>query len=285
MAARPAREPEPRTSRLAEWRDLLETAGKRFMADDCVGLSQQIAYKSLLAFLPAMVALLGLLDLANAYGPVERFLFPVAPHAVRSLLETFRSDSNHRSSVFAVLFGFAGAIWVGSSAVDTIVKAVNRAFEHDETRKGWQLRLLSIGLLIAMGLETVAILLLIVFGHTLGHAIDRRAGTGGAVAWTWDAARWPLGFVVILLLIAILYSFGPNHGERSLQLVSIGSFLAGVLWLLLSGGFALFTAFSHSYTRTYGALAGAIVLLLWLHFSAWALLYGAEVDAELARRS
>ena len=277
------RKPE-RLSR-GEWLDVLKRTFKQFLADDCMGLAQQVAYSSLLAFFPAIVALIGLLDLVNAYDSLQRFLNPVAPKAVTSLIETFQQDSGGSGSVVALLVGLFGAVWAASGAMGSVVKAVNRAYDRLETRPFWKVRIISIVLVIASGVVTAGMLLLIVLGGTLGDAIARRAHLGGAFTWTWNIARWPLAFLVVLLLFALVYYLAPNTDQRNWRWVSPGSLLGGFMWLALSGLFALYTSFSNSYTKTYGSLAGGIVLLLWLNYTAWAILFGAELNSELDRQA
>ena len=277
------RKPE-RLSR-GEWLTVLKRTFTQFLADDCMGLAQQVAYSSLLAFFPAIVALIGLLDLVNAYDALQRFLNPVAPKAVTSLIETFQQDSGGSGSVVALLVGLFGAVWAASGAMGSVVKAVNRAYDRLETRPFWKVRIISIVLVVASGIVTAGMLLLIVLGGTLGDAISRRAKFGGAFTWTWNIARWPLAFLVVLLLFALVYSLAPNTDQRNWRWVSPGSLLGGFMWLALSGLFALYTSYSNSYTKTYGSLAGGIVLLLWLNYTAWAILFGAELNSALDRQA
>jgi len=268
-----------------EWRAVVKRSGKQFLADDCMGLAQQVAYSSLLAFFPAVVALVGLLDLVNAYSALQSFLDPVAPKAVTELIASFQKDSGGSGSVVALVVGLAGAVWAASGAMGSVVKAVNVAYDRIETRPFWKVRIISIVLVAAAGIVTAGMLLLIVLGGTLGDAIARRAHAGGAFAWTWNLARWPIAFLIVLLLYALIYYLAPNIEQRSWTWVSPGSVVGALLWIALSGLFALYTSFSNSYTKTYGTLAGGIVLLLWLNYSAWAILFGAELNAELDRQA
>jgi membrane protein len=268
-----------------EWVAVFKRTFKEFLADDCMGLSQQVAYSSLLAFFPAIVALIGLLDLVNAYGALQSFLDPVAPKAVTSLIQTFQDDSGGGGSVVAFVVGLFGAVWIASGAMGTVVKAVNRAYDRLETRPFWTVRVMGIVLVVATGIVTAGMLLLIVLGGTLGDAIARKANLGSAWSWVWNLARWPLAFCIVLLLFALIYYVAPNTDQRRWQWVTPGSLVGGLMWLALSGLFALYTAFSNSYTKTYGSLAGGIVLLLWLNYSAWAILFGAELNAELDRQA
>jgi membrane protein len=176
------------------------------------------------------------------------------------------------------------ALWAASGATGSVIKAVNRASELEETRPFWKTRLLALFLVILTGLVTAVVFLLIVFGGPLGDAIARRAHLGHWFVVLWDAARWPIAFGGILSFFSIVYYVAPNRTTRSWRWVTPGAVVGSVLWLAISALFSLFTSFSSSYDRTYGTLAGAIILLLWLNYSAVALLYGAELNAELERK-
>jgi membrane protein len=276
----------PHRLKAREWLAVLKRSLKEFLADDAMGLSQQIAYSSLLAFFPAMIFLVGLLGLIDAYDDLREFLGPVAPGAVLDTIETLQqSTRNQGASVAAFVLGAAGAVWAASGAMNAIIKAMNRAYERVETRPFWKVRLTAIFLVFLTGLVTAGLFLLIVFGGPLGEAIADRAKLGGAFDLLWGIFRWPIAFLAILLFFAIVYYLAPDRTERNWKWISPGSLVGGVLWLVLSGLFALYTSFSNSYNETYGSLASGIVLLLWLNYSAFALLYGAELNSELDRQA
>jgi membrane protein len=147
------------------------------------------------------------------------------------------------------------------------------------------LRLVSIMLVVATGVATAGMLLLVVLGGTLGDAIATKAQFGGAFTWLWNIARWPIAFGAVLLFFGLVYYLGPNVDHRRWYWVTPGSIVGGLMWIVLSGLFALYTAFSNSYSKTYGALAGGVVLLLWLNYTAWAILFGAELNSEVERQA
>ena len=268
-----------------EWVAVFKRTFSQFIADDCMGLAQQVAYSSLLAFFPAAFALVGFLDLINAYDALESFLNPVAPQAVTDLIRSFQKDSGGSGSIVALVIGLGAAVWIASGAMGSVVKSVNKAYDRMETRPFWKVRLISIILVLASGIVTAGMLLLIVMGGTLGDAISRKLNADGAFLWAWDLLRWPIAFAIVLLLFGLVYGLAPNNERQSLSWLSPGALVAGLMWLALSGLFALYTSISSSYSRTYGALAGGIVLLLWLNYTAWAILFGAELNSELARQA
>ena len=264
-----------------EWIQVFKRTGKEFLADDCMGMAQAVAYNSLLAFFPAVILLIGFLGLIDAYDELQTFLGPIAPGNVLDLIEHVKDSAGDGGSGLAFVLGLLGAIWAASGAMNAIVKAVNRAYDLLETRPFWKVRLIAIVLVVLSGFVTAGMFLLIVFGGPLGEAIADKAKLGGAFDLVWGIFRWPLAFVTILLFFAIIYYLAPNRTQRNWKWVSPGSLVGGVLWLALSGLFALYTSLSGSYNETYGAVAGAIVLLLWLNYTAWAILFGAELNAEL----
>jgi membrane protein len=272
-----------------EWVDVFKRAGKRFLADDCMGLGQQVAFSALLAFLPSVILLIGLLGLfgPSAFNSVEHFVGSVAPKAVLDMIDLAKQDAAHNKSGSAIAFvvGVFAAVWAATGAMGALIKAVNRAYERLETRPFWKQRLIALVLVIATGLVLAGMFLLIVFGGALGDAVVRRTGLGDSFKLFWNIARWPIAFGAVLLFFALVYYLAPNVSQRSWRWMTPGAVVGAVSWLVLSGLFALYTSHSSSYARTYGSIAGAIILLLWLNYSSWAILFGAELNAELDRQA
>jgi membrane protein len=281
-----ARAPEsPTRLSVGDWVAALKRSFKEFLADDCMGLAQQIAYSSLLAFFPAMIFLVGLFGLIGIYDDLRDFLGVIAPGAVLDALDIAQESAEGQSASLAVVLGAFGAVWAASGAMGSTIKAVNRAYDRTETRPFWKVRLIAILLVASTGVVTAALFILIVFGGPLGEAIANEARLGGAFDLLWTILRWPLAFVGVLLFFALVYYLAPNTEHRSWKWITPGSIVGGLLWLALSGLFALYTSFAGSYDKTYGSLAGGIILLLWLNYSAFAVLYGAELNAELDRQA
>jgi membrane protein len=278
----------PYRLRGVEWRSATKAAGKEFLADDCMGLAQEIAYSSLLAFFPSVILVVGLLGLfgPGAYESLTHLLGSVAPKGVLDMIKLAKDSSAHNKAGSAIAFsiGLIGALWAASGATGSVLKAVNRASDLKETRPFWKTKLISFELVVLTGIVTTTVFVLIVFGGPLGDAIANRADLGGAFNALWSILRWPIAFAGILLFFSIVYYLAPNREPRSWMWVTPGSLVGSALWLGVSGLFSLYTSFSSSYDKTYGSLAGAIILLLWLNYSALALLFGAELNAELERR-
>jgi membrane protein len=269
----------------AEWLAAFKRSFAEFMKDDCMGLAQQIAYSSLLAFFPAMAFLVGALGIFHLFDDVKQLLDPIAPNGVIKFISSLQRDSQGGTSVAAFLIGFFGAVWAASGAMTSVIKALNKAYERRETRPFWKVRGTGILLVVSSGITTAGIFLLIVVGGALGDAISKKAGLGGAFQWAWGIARWPVAFCAILLFFGLVYYLAPNREQRSWKWITPGSLVGGLLWLLLSGLFAVYVTFAGNYSKTYGTIASGVILLLWLNYSAFALLFGAELNAELDRQA
>jgi membrane protein len=273
---------------LRGWVDIFKKAGKSFIADDCIGLSQQVAFSALLAFLPTVILVIGVLGLfgPGPFNSLEHFIGSVAPKSVVDIIDLAKEDAAHNKSGSALALSLAVvlAFWAATGAMSSVVKAVNRAYEYVETRPVWKVRLISLGLVLATGLVLVGTFLLIIFGGNLGDAIARRTPLDGGFKVFWNIARWPVAFVAVLLFLELIYYVAPNRESRTWRWLTPGAIVGSLAWLGLSGLFALYTSYSSSYNRTYGSLAGGIILVLWLYYSAWAILFGAELNSEFDRR-
>jgi membrane protein len=268
-----------------EWLAAIKRTFAQFMRDDCMGLAQQVAYSSLLAFFPAVAFLVGALGLFHLFDDLEQLLDPIAPNGVIKFVSSLQQDSGEGASAAAFAIGLIAAVWVASGAMGSVIKAVNRAYELQETRPFWRVRAVAILLVVTTGLTTAGVFLLIVVGGDLGDAIAKKAHLGGAFHWTWAVLRWPVAFCAILLFFGLVYYLAPNKKPRSWKWLTPGSLLGGLLWLALSGLFALYVTFAGNYTKTYGTIASGVILLLWLNYSAFALIFGAELNSELDRQA
>jgi membrane protein len=274
----------PKRSR-GEWLAGAKGAGSSFLSDDCMGLAQQIAYSWMLAFFPAVAFFLGLLGVLGLYDQLQSFLAPISPHGVIRFIEGLQKDSKGGASVTALVVGGIGATWAASGAMGSVIKSVNRAYDRLETRPFWKTRITAVVLVLLSSATILVLAVLIVFGGPIGHAIADKAGLGGAFTLLWGLARWPIAFVAVLLLFGLIYYYAPNVEHRRWRWVTPGAFVGALLWLALSGLFTLYVTFAGSYSKTYGSLAAGVILMLWLNYSAYAILFGAELNAALDRQA
>ena len=277
--------PAPNRLSFAAWQIAIKRSFAQFLADDCMGLAQEVAYSSLLALFPALAGVIGFLAVFHLFDNVINALSGVAPHGVIKFVGTLQGDSHGGAKALALAIGLIGAVWAASGATASLIKAVNRAYDRQETRPFWKVRGIALLLVVATGFTSALVLVLIVLGGDLGRVISGQPGIGPAFNVAWGILRWPVAFLAVLLFFALVYYFAPNTDQRNWKWVTPGSLIGGVLWLALSALFQLYVTYAGHYSKTYGTLATGIILLLWLNYSAVALLYGAEVNAELDRQA
>jgi len=209
----------------------------------------------------------------------------LAPGASRDLLHdsvTQLQASRGTGGVLAVV-GLAGALWSASGYIAAFIRASNVVYDIREGRPVWKLTPLRVGLTLLMMVLLLASAAIVVFTGPLAQRAGAVLGLGHTALQVWSIAKWPVLVVLVSLMIGLLYWAAPNVRSRGFRWVSPGSLLAVLLWLVLSGGFAVYAANFGSYNKTYGTVAGVIVFLVWLWLSNLAILLGLEFDAELAR--
>jgi membrane protein len=270
------------------WGYVVRKTAREFSADQCTDLAAALTYYAVLALFPAAIALTSILGLvgqgSSAVNQVLDILRQVGAGGVaKSIGPTLKQLSSSQSAGWGLLLGLLGALWSASGYVGAFGRALNRVYEKGEGRPVWKLRpamLLLTAVLVV--LVAVALAGLVVSGPVT-DAVGNALGVGSTFKTVFTIVKWPLIAVVVVLIVALLYYFTPNVRQPKFRWVSVGAVLAIVVWALASVGFGFYVANFSSYDKTYGALAGVIVFLLWLWLTNVALLFGAELDAELER--
>ena len=262
--------------------ELIRRTVKEVIDDDCVGIAAQLAYYFALALFPALLFIVALASYLpfNVIYEVVGALQPIAPPAVLEIIRTQLESIVAGEAPSVLTIGILGALWSSSGAMTSIVSALNKAYDIPETRPWWKVRLLSIGLTIALALFVLVSFAMIVAGPDAGRWLTGWLGLSDVFDTVWRMLRWPLVFVLATTGIAVVFYYAPD-ADQDWVWITPGSILTTVLWVLFSMGFRIYVTRVGDYTATYGALAGAAVLLLWLYFSGLALLIGGELNSEL----
>jgi membrane protein len=206
-----------------------------------------------------------------------------ASSAADTLEPTLTQLSQAQNSGLALIIGLAAALWSASGYVGAFGRGMNRIYEIDEGRPIWKLRpMMLVVTLITVVLTAVVALGLVLTGPA-AQAVGDAIGLGSSVVTVWNIAKWPVLLGVVVLIVALLYYATPNVKQPKFRWISIGAIVAILTWVVASALFGFYVANFASYNKTYGSLAGVIVFLLWLWITNLALLFGAELDAELER--
>ncbi|MGV0873729.1 YihY/virulence factor BrkB family protein [Mycolicibacterium sp. XJ879] len=266
----------------------MRKALREFMQDQCTDLAAALTYYATLSVFPALVVMVSLL---GVFGQGQRtvdalleIVGEVAPaSAVDTLRPTIEQLVNAPTAGVALVLGVVGALWSASGYVGALGRAMNRIYEIDEGRPVWKLRPVQLMLTLAGLMMAGAVLVMLAVSGPVAEWFGDLIGLGDAAVTVWSIAKWPLILLFVVLAVAILYYVTPNVEQPKFRWISAGAAIAILVWLVASLLFGLYVANFGSYNRTYGALGGVIVFLLWLWITNLALLFGAEVDAELER--
>ena len=258
-----------------------------FWDDNCLGMSAQLAYYFFFALFPALLVLIAIASffpLATLVDDAIGLLGPFMPPEMLTIItDQLRELSNgNRGGLLTV--GMLAALWSSSTAMTAISDTLNHAYDVEEGRPWWKVRLTAIALTIGVAFFILVATALVLAGPTVATYLADWWYLGVAFEWTWKTLQWPLVFALVSVAIALIYNFAPDVEQEWPRLVP-GAILATALWLVATLGFKYYVVNMGSYTETYGALGAVMVLMLWFYLSALVILVGAELNAEIEHSS
>jgi membrane protein len=269
------------------WGEIVRRTVRESINDNCLGMAAQLAYYFFFGLFPALLFLIAIASyfpLENLIDDMFAMLGGIAPPEVLSIItDQIRKISEGEQGGLLTL-GMLLTLWSTSAAMTAISDTLNRAYDIEEGRPWWKVRLTAIGLTVGVALFILVSFALILMGPTLAQWIADTTPLGNVFVWTWTILQWPLVFLLVSTAIGIVYYFAPD-AEQDWVWLTPGSISATVLWLAASLAFKLYIVNMGSYTETYGAIGGVMVLMLWFYISGLVLLAGAEMNAEIEHAS
>jgi membrane protein len=267
----------------------LKRTAVEFRDDNLADWAAALTYYALLSLFPAMIALVSILGLvADPEATAAKLSEIVTQLGPESAADTFSGPiesltSNRSAAGVLLVVGLAVALWSASGYVGAFMRASNVVYEVPEGRPFWKLRPLQLLVTLTMVIVLALLALALALTGPVAEAVGEPIGLGGTAVTVWDIAKWPVILLVATGMIAVLYYASPNARIPGFRWVTPGSVVAIVAWVLASAGFALYVANFGAYDKTYGALGGVVVMLIWLWISNLALLFGHQLNAELER--
>jgi membrane protein len=259
---------------------------REFSKDQCTDLAAALTYYAVLALFPALIAMLSLVGLVGQGPKTAQTIVKVMGQAGLSsptLDKTITQLAAAPGAGIALVVGLLTALWSASGYVGSFGRAMNRVYEIGEGRPVWKLRPVMLLVTLVSVVLAALVALAIVASGPVATAVGNQVGLGSTAVLVWNIVKWPVILVVVVFIVALLYYATPNVKQPKFRWISVGAAFAIVVWLLASAAFGFYVATFSSYNKTYGSLAGVIVFLLWLWITNLALLFGAELDAELER--
>jgi membrane protein len=262
----------------AGWKMVLKRTFKQLKSDNVPVVAGGVAYYAFLALVPALAAIVSIYGIVADPSDVGRQLesfFGALPRDAADLLrEQVESITSQQAGGLglAAVVGILASLWSASKGMQAMIAALNIAYDEEETRKGLRLRAITLGMTVFMAAGIVLLIALMIVAGSVGGAVV-------------GVVRWPVLFGALVLGLALLYRYAPDRDDPAWRWITPGAAVAGVL--VVGGSFAFATYVNNfgKYSETYGSLGAIVVLLLWLNLTAYVVVLGAELDAELERQT
>jgi membrane protein len=262
------------------WLQIVKRGWAEAKADNVPLMAAGMAYYAFLAIFPAIIAAVLLYsffaDPATITTQLDALGSAIPADIKKTLTDQIGLAAGNGKVGFGAVVAILVALFSASGGMSNLMTAVNICYDEEETRKFIKKRLIALALTVgAIVFFLLVVSLVAVLPIVLGFL-----GTNGVVLFLVQAARWVLIVIVITVALAVLYRVAPDRDAPKLRWVSVGAGLATLLWIIASVGFSIYVSQFGSYAKTYGAIAGIVILLLWLFITAYAILLGAEINAE-----
>ena len=269
------------------WKEVVRRLLSQVRDDNISLLSAGVAFYSMLSIFPALIALISILGLIgpSATQPLIDNLNAVAPGPAKQIFTSATQNiQSHQGAAGVVLIiGVALAVWSASGYVAAFMRAANAIYDIGEGRPIYKTLPVRVGTTIVLLLLLAISALAVVLTGGLAQQVGKLLGIGQTVVDVWDIAKWPVLLLVVSFMFSLLYWAAPNVKQPGVRWLTPGGLIAVLIWIAISLLFAFYVANFSSYNKTYGALAGVVVFLVWLWISNIAVLLGAEINAELER--
>ena len=264
------------------WKQIAKRAWKESKADNVPMLAGGVAFFGFLALFPALIATITIYGLlvspSKARSQVNQYASALPSDSRKVLSNQLASvtQGNGKALGLGLVISVLLALWSASGGMGNLIKAVNIAYDEEETRGFIKLRATALALtagaivFVLLTLGLVAIVPAVLSSINIGIV-------GQILA---QVVRWVALAAAVAVALAVVYRVAPDRDAPKLRWVSLGAIVATVLWIVGSVVFSLYVSNFGSYNKTYGAVAGVAILMLWIYLTSYIVLFGAEVNAE-----
>jgi len=269
------------------WRQIAKRGWKEAKADNVPLLSAGVAFYAFLALFPLLIALVSIYgffaDAAAITEQLRTVTKTLPPDAQKLIIDQVATLTARGRSTIGVgaLVAILISLFSASAGINNLMTAINIAYDEEEKRSAIKKRLISLALTVGAVVFLIIVLALI---GVLPPLLRNIFGTS-ALRWVLQIAGIVILIVIVTVALAILYRVAPDRDAPKIKWVSVGAAVATVIWLLASLGFSLYVSTLGNYAKTYGAFAGIVILLFWLWLTAYAILLGAEINAEAEQQT
>jgi membrane protein len=253
----------------------------RFQDDEVPAMGAQLTYYLILSFFPFLIFVIAVLsfidfDATKAINQITMVLPTMSSHTI---LDVF-SDIQRSKSTSLLSVGLLGTLWSASSGISAIMKALNKAYDVEEERAFWKVRVLSIIFTIVLAIVIVLCFLMLIFGELIGGMVYKFVRLPGSFDEIWTFAQYVIPLLIMFIVFIAIYLYMPNLRLKVKEVLP-GALFATVGWVVTSLLFSFYVNNFSNYSKTYGSIGGIIVLLTWLYLSSMIIVLGGEINATL----
>lgn len=254
--------------------------------DDLFDRASALAFNFILAIFPFFIFLLAIFGLFASHGVafrenllshISQALPPAAAQVIsRTIMEVTRNATGGK-----LTFGIVLTLWFASSGMSSMISGLDGAYEVKENRSWFQVRAVALALTVAISVLIVLALSAVLGGAYLANLAATHYGWGKLVVDAWRAVEIIVALVFVIVSFSLIYYYGPDLKEQHWYWITPGSVIGVLLWVAASFAFRAYLHFFNSYSRTYGSLGAAMILLMWLYITGFAFLIGGEINAQI----
>lgn len=268
------------------WKQIVKRGWKEAKADQVPLLAAGVAYYAFLAIFPALVAIVSIYGLfadpATITSQLKSLTEALPGQARQVITDQVTALAARRTALgIGLIISILIALWSASGGISNMLTAITTAYDEEEKRGFIKKRLLSLALTVGAILFMLIMLGIVAVLPPLLNSIFG----SGLLKWVFQILGWLVLMVIVMVVLGILYRVAPDRDAPKIKWVSVGAVVATVIWLLASIGFSIYSSTFGNYAKTYGVFAGIVVLLFWLWLTAYAILLGAEINAETEQQT
>jgi membrane protein len=271
---------------MRQWRNAVVGTVQDLMRNHTLAFAAALSYYFVMAFFPALIALAAIiayLPIPDLFNTIVSTLSRVMPPESMGLVRKIVSQIITPNRGALLSFGLAGTLWSASGGFASMIEALNVAYDIPETRPMWRTRLIALELTFEVGTLILIAFTVMILGPGFGQYLASHLGLSWVFAMVWPYLRYTLAVAFIVLAIEGLYFIAPNLKQRFRDTLP-GAIVAVVGWILLSAGLSFYIHHFAKLNKTYGVLGGGIALLIWMYWSSFAILVGAELNSEIIQQ-
>lgn len=271
------------TLQISLWKAALRQAARDLNRNHIMSFAAALSYYFVMSLFPALIllaAVLVLLPLPNLFGQILDLMSRFVPADSMRLIRRVSTTVISPNGGGLLSFGILGVVWTVSSGFSAVIEALNVAYDVPETRPFWKTRLLALGMAFGVGGLFLLAVVFQVLGPDFGAWLTRWLQLGPVVAVVWPFLRWGVTLAFAVGGIVATYKIAPNIRQTLAQILP-GAVLATIGWVALSYGLGFYFRSFANFNKTYGVLGAAVALMVWVYYTGFIILVGAEVNSEL----